>query len=138
METEINWLAVLFATIAGMICAGFWYTKTLFGPTWRQLTGISEADSQKSGNTPMIIVLFANIITSIVLVVVINVCRVVFANTTIWLALLIGFMLWLAFSATTLITHNAFEQKPIKLTLINVGYQLILFISMSLVIGLFN
>lgn len=138
METEINWLAVLFATIAGMICAGFWYTKTLFGPTWRQLTGISEADSQKSGSTPMIIVLFANIITSIVLVVVINVCRVVFANTTIWLALLIGFMLWLAFSATTLITHNAFEQKPIKLTLINVGYQLILFISMSLVIGLFN
>ena len=138
METEINWLAVLFATIAGMICAGFWYTKTLFGPTWRQLTGISEADSQKSGSTPMIIVLFANIITSIVLVVVINVCRVVFENTTIWLALLIGFMLWLAFSATTLITHNAFEQKPIKLTLINVGYQLILFISMSLVIGLFN
>ncbi len=77
METEINWLAVLFATIAGMICAGFWYTKTLFGPTWRQLTGISEADSQKSGSTPMIIVLFANIITSIVLVAVINVCRVV-------------------------------------------------------------
>ncbi len=138
METEINWLAVLFATIAGMICAGFWYTKTLFGPTWRQMTGISEADSQKSGNTPMIIVLFVNIITSIVLVVVINVCRVVFVNKTIWLAVLIGFLLWLAFSATTLITHNAFEQKPTKLTLINVGYQLILFISMSLVIGLFN
>ena len=41
-------------------------------------------------------------------------------------------------SATTLITHNAFEQKPTKLTWINNGYQLVLFLSMSLIIGLFQ
>jgi len=138
MRMEINWVAVLSATVVGMICAGLWYTKTLFGPSWRRLTGISEADSQKSGNTPMVIVLFANIITAIVLVIAINISKTVFENNSIWLSLLVGFILWLAFSATTLITHNAFEQKPTKLTWINNGYQLVLFISMALVIGLFR
>lgn len=35
------------------------------------------------------------------------------------LALGVDFGLWLAFSATTLITHNLFEQKLLKLTAIN-------------------
>lgn len=138
MGIDVNWLEVLSATVVGMVCAGLWYTKTLFGPAWRQLTGISEADSQKSGNTPMIIVLFSNIITAIVLVVAISLCKAFFENNSIWLSLLVGFILWFAFSATTLITHNAFEQKPTKLTWINNGYQLVLFLSMSLVIGLFR
>ncbi len=43
---------------------------------------------------------------------------------------------WLAFSATTLLQHNAFELKPPKLTLINSSYQLVLFLAMALVIGL--
>ncbi|MBA3971437.1 MAG: DUF1761 domain-containing protein [Bacteroidetes bacterium] len=135
---DVNWLAVLSATVIGMICAGLWYTKILFGHAWRQLTGISEADSQKSGNTPMVIVLFANIITAIVLVVVIGISKRIFENNSIWLSLLVGFILWLAFSATTLVTHNAFEQKPTKLTWINNGYQLVLFLSMALVIGVFR
>jgi len=138
MSVEINWLAVLLATVAGMICAGLWYTKSLFGPTWRKLTGVSEADSQKAGNKPMVMVLIANIITAVVLTVVINMGKTVFENNSVGFVLFIGFVLWLAFSATTLATHNAFEQKPTKLTWINNGYQLVLFLSMSLVIGLFK
>src|SRR5262245_46955490 len=55
---------------------------------------------------------------------------------SVWMALLVGFAAWLTFSATTLIQHNAFELKPAKLTAINTGYQLALFLAMSLVIGL--
>jgi hypothetical protein len=43
---------------------------------------------------------------------------------------------WLAFSATTLLQHNAFELKPPRLTVINSAYQLTLFIAMTLAIGL--
>ncbi|QLQ15441.1 MAG: DUF1761 domain-containing protein [Micropruina sp.] len=56
---------------------------------------------------------------------------------SVWLALLVGLGAWLAFSATTLLQHNAFEQKPRELTAINAGYQLALFLAMSLVLGLF-
>jgi hypothetical protein len=52
--------------------------------------------------------------------------------------MLIGFVTWVAFSASTLVTHNAFEQKPQRLTLINAGYQLALFLIISVIIGCFG
>ena len=136
MEIEINWLAVALATIIGLVLAGTWYGGATFGPAWRKLTGISEEDSQKAGNTPMVLVLVANIITAVVLTAAISISAAFFENNSVWFALLVGFVVWLAFSATTLATHNAFELKPSKLTAINNGYQLALFLGMALVIGL--
>lgn len=136
MSIEINWLAVVLAIILGMIAAGTWYAKSTFGPAWRKLTGISEKDSQKACNTPMVLVLVANVITAVILAIIITISAAFFDNYSVWFALLVGFTLWLAFSATTLVTHNAFEQKAPKLTLINNGYQLVLLLSMALVIGL--
>jgi len=43
---------------------------------------------------------------------------------SVWLAILAGAAVWLAFSATTLLQHNAFELKPPGLTIINSAYQL--------------
>jgi len=136
MGIAINWLAVVLATVVGMIAAKTWFTPVTFGPTWRQLTGITEKDSQKAGKTPILIVLVANFITAIVLTAAISISSTYFENNSLWHALLIGFVTWLAFSATTLTTHNIFEQKSQKLTLINNGYQLVLFLIMALVIGL--
>lgn len=36
----------------------------------------------------------------------------------------------------TLVQHNAFEQKPTRLTMINSAYQLVLFVLMALPVGL--
>ncbi|HTH72264.1 MAG TPA: DUF1761 domain-containing protein [Candidatus Pristimantibacillus sp.] len=138
MNVEINWLAVFVATIASMILAKTWFREKTFGTAWRQLTGITPADSKKAGKTPIIITLFANIITVIALAAMIYVSSVFFKNSSIWHALLDGFAAWLAFSATTLVTHNAFEQKKPRLTLINNGYQLVLFLLVALIIGWFG
>lgn len=56
-------------------------------------------------------------------------------NGSVWLALLAGFAAWLAFSASTLIQHNAFELEPPRLTVLNSAYQLVLFLGMALTIG---
>ena len=80
----------------------------------------------------------ANIITVIVLAIAISVCSEFFHNHSVWLAVAVGFITWLAFSATTLVTHNAFEQKPSGLTWINNGYQLALFLLISIIIGAFG
>jgi len=98
----------------------------------------SSADSKKAGKGPIVLTLFANIVTVIVMAMLINVCAVFFKDESVLLALFVGFVAWLAFSATTLATHNAFEQKPQKLTLINNGYQLALFLLTSLIIGWFG
>lgn len=135
MEIHINWSAVVLATVVSLILAKAWYSEKAFGDAWRRLTGITFADSKKVGKKPMIITLFANIVTVVALAAIIYIGSVFFKNTSIWYALLDGFVAWLAFSATTLATHNAFEQKRQKLTFINNGYQLALFLLTALIIG---
>ena len=135
MEVHINWFAVVLATAVSLVLAKAWYSEKSFGGVWRELTGITAADSKKVGKKPMIITLFANIVTVVALAGMIYVSSIFFKNTSICYALLSGLVAWLAFSATTLATHNTFEQKRQKLTLINSGYQLSLFLLTALIIG---
>ena len=135
MELDINWLAVALATVASMIVAGVWYQDFAFGLPWKKMTKIDAKRAEKAGNTPMFVVLVVNLFTAIVLAAAISIVATHFSNSSVWLALATGVVIWLAFSATTLLTHNMFEQKPLKLTTINNGYQLAMFIVMALIIG---
>ena len=47
------------------------------------------------------------------------------------LGLVVGAFAGLTFSVTTLVQHNGFEQKSPRLTLINAGYQLVLFVGVG-------
>jgi hypothetical protein len=138
MSININWLAIIVALVASMVLAKTWFTPKTFGNQWREYTGITPAESKKAGKKPILLTLFANIVTVIALASLIHINSVFFQNSSVWLAMLVGFAAWLAFSATTLLTHNAFEQKPQKLTLINIGYQLALFLVVSIIIGWFG
>ena len=135
MELDINWLAVALATVASMIVAGVWYQDFAFGLPWKKMTKIDAKRAEKAGNTPMVVVLVVNLFTAIVLAAAISIVATHFGNSSVWLALATSVVIWLAFSATTLLTHNMFEQKPLKLTAINNGYQLAMFIVMALIIG---
>lgn len=136
MELDINWLGVALATVASMIVAGVWYQDFAFGVPWKKLTKIDAKRAEKAGNTPMVVVLVVNFFTAAVLTAAISVVATHFDNSSVWLALATGVVIWLAFSATTLLTHNMFEQKPLKLTTINNGYQLAMFVIMALIIGM--
>lgn len=135
MELHFNLLAVVLATIVGMVIAGIWYTKA-FGDAWIKLTGVTKEDSKKAGKAPMVILLVTNFIFVVALALSISAASVFFKDDSVWLALLVGFVMWFGFSAATLLQHNSFELKPVRLTFINSGYQLVLFLGMALVIGL--
>lgn len=135
MNIDINWMAVVLATIASMVIAAVWYQDFSFGSSWKKLTKVDPERAKKAGKTPMLIVLVVNFLTAIVLAAFIAIIDHYFHNSSVWLALATGAVAWLAFSFTALLTHNMFEQKPFKLTLINNGYQLAIFVVMALVIG---
>lgn len=138
MTVHINWVACLIALVASTILAKTWFTPKTFGNPWRKYTGITPADSKKAGKKPIALTLLANVITVVALAAIIDIAAVFFDNSSVWLAVAVGAVTWLAFSATSLATHNAFEQKPPKLTLINNGYQLALFVLISIIIGIFG
>ncbi|WP_078288201.1 DUF1761 domain-containing protein [Mycobacterium sp. D16R24] len=132
---ELDWLAVVMATVVGMAVAGAWYGK-VFTTLWSTLTGVVAEDSKKASRRNMALLLVANVVTAVGLAVTIEVVSMAAGSDALWLAPLVGFAAWLTFSATTLLQHNAFELKPVRLTLLNSAYQLVLFLGMALTIGL--
>jgi hypothetical protein len=133
---HMNWLGVVIATAAGMAIAGVWYGK-LFAATWWNLTGITPDQSKASSRRNMAQLLLANTVTAVGLAAAVEVTFTATDVHSVWLAILVGAAVWLTFSATTLLQHNAFELKPPRLTIINSAYQLTLFLAMALAIGLF-
>ncbi|MDQ1097610.1 MULTISPECIES: DUF1761 domain-containing protein [Chryseobacterium] len=131
MEIYFNWLAVLAATAAGMAVAAIWYTK-LVGKAWTVITGITT----QGGNTAFVLLLISNFITAAGLNFIIGISKTYYHGNTVQACLTAGFITWIAFSAATLVQHNAFEQKPSELTLINTLYQLALYMIMAMVIGM--
>ena len=120
------------AVIFSVFLAIAWYNDGLFGRQWRELTGVTAKDSEKAGNTSMVIVMLANVATVLALAVAINITQVAFNDDSLWVASAVGFITWLAFSATTLQTHNLFELKPPRLTTIHNSYQLVFFVGVTL------
>lgn len=131
MEININWLGVALAFAVGMTVAMVWYDKRTIGPAWTKLTGVKKA------NKAAFVGLFiTNLLTALVLAIAISISAAYFKNDSLWLALSVGFTMWLGFSVSTLAQHNGFELKPGKLTIINASYHLVLIIGMAAVISL--
>ncbi|MGX9295284.1 DUF1761 domain-containing protein [Tsukamurella paurometabola] len=137
MDVTINWLAVLAASVVGFVIAFVWYSDWgLVGGTWRRLTGVTKADSDGAGATPMVVLVVSLVLTAIGLAAAYALAAAYFGREAPWLAAAIGGAAWLGFSVTTLAQHNFFEMKPARLTVINSVYQLILFVGMGLTVGL--
>lgn len=132
---ELDWLGIVIATAVGMAVAGAWYGK-VFTTLWSTLTGVAAEDSAKASRRNMALLLLANSVTAVGLAAGIEVASMAAGSGSLWLALLVGSVAWLAFSATTLLQHNAFELKSARLTVLNSSYQLVLFLGMALTIGL--
>lgn len=137
MELSISWPAVVVAVVVGMAIAWAWYSDWgLVGGTWRKLTGITKEDSTRGGKGPFAVLVVSIIATALALAAAYSIASGFFERSSVWLALAVGFAAWLGFSLSTLAQHNGFEQKPARLTMINSAYQLVLFLGMTLAIGL--
>jgi hypothetical protein len=133
---EISWLGVVLAVVAGMVVAFLWYQKGPIADAWETLTGVTPERSKPVRVRNMTQLLISVVVTAIGLALAIEVTTAAVEDDSVWVALLVGFASWLAFSGSTLLQHNAFEMKRARLTVINAGYQLVLFLVMSLVLGL--
>ena len=122
--------AVALAGVATMVIGFLWYSPLLFARPWMVAMGYDPddkariAEMQKSAGPMYGISLLASLISAFVL-------AKVLVGMTIYSALYgmkIGFAVWLAFVATVQLTDKMFGQRPMKLFLINTGYQLVCYV----------
>ena len=136
MEVEVNWLAVLLATASTLVVGSIWYTPAVFGKTWMKLVKIDKKKAAENGIKPILITVVVSFMTAYILAHVTYLSNVYFANSWLYDSLMTAFWLWLGFVAARMITHDVFEGRPLKLTVINVAHELVTLMVMGLVIGL--
>lgn len=136
MDVQINWWAVLLATASSMVVGSVWYAKSVFGNTWQKLVDLKDSDMKNGAGKAMSIAMVASFITAYVLAHVTYLSNRFFGNSFMSAALATAFWVWLGFSFTTVVTHDAFEKRNMKLTMLTVGNQLATFLAMGFIIGL--
>ena len=57
------------------------------------------------------------------------------AVSTFYYGIKVGFGVWIAFVMTVQLTDKLFSNRPLKLFLINTGYQLVCYLVMGAIVG---
>jgi len=129
MALMINWLAVIVVTIIYFLIHFFWYFPFVFGNIWLKLVGKESEPKSKIIRDTIIM-----IPTSFVTVLMIEVIIDLTGMNDILSALIISILLWVGFVATIGINQNNFNDRGVKLFLLEYGFYLIGFIIAGLIL----
>lgn len=135
MNVEVNWVAVILATLSSMIVGAIWYARSVFGNKWIKLVKLNEQQLQKGAAKAIILTVFVSLITAYVLAHVSFLSNAFFKHSFFQDAVCTAFWMWLGFTAARFITHDAFEKRPFKLTFINITHELVTLLVMGAIIG---
>lgn len=137
MSVEVNYWAVLLAGASSMAVGSIWYAKGVFGATWGKLAKVDMSKRVEGSQMALLLGLtfVASLITAYVLAHVSYLSHSFFGNSWLQDSVSTAFWLWLGFTATRMLTHDLFEGRRKKLTLLNWGNELVTVLVMALIIG---
>jgi surface polysaccharide O-acyltransferase-like enzyme len=133
----VNLLSVLAAAIATMVLGFLWYSPLLFAKPWTVAMGYdlndkAKMDEMRKGAGKLYGITFvASLLSAFVLAKIIDVTTV---NAALY-GMKIGFAVWLGFVTTVQLTSTLFKKRPIKLYLIDTGYQLVCYLVMGAILA---
>ncbi|QIM17179.1 DUF1761 domain-containing protein [Leucobacter insecticola] len=133
MIPEINYWAVLLATLSTMLVGTVWYTPKVFGKTWMRLAKVDP--SGKSAVGPILVTVIVSFISAWVLAGASWIAFEFYGGSFLVGTLLTGVILWAGFTASRFITHDAFEGRPAALTIMNIAHELVTVLVMAVIIG---
>ncbi|NQX16474.1 DUF1761 domain-containing protein [Rathayibacter sp. VKM Ac-2857] len=137
MVPDINPWAVGLATLSTMLVGSIWYTPKVFGTLWMRLAGISrEQMSSRSAVVPIVVTVVVSLVTALVLAGCVDIAHAFYGGSWFANSLITGLFLFVGFTAARMITHDAFEGRPAKLTVLNITHELVTILVMAVIIGL--
>lgn len=136
MDVEVNFLAVVAAMVSSLAVGSTWYAQAVFGKIWAKLAKIDMSKDRGSVTKPIVATMIVSLITAYVLAHTAYLSNQFFGNSFLQDSLTTAFWMWLGFTAARFITHDAFEGRPVKLTVINIGNEFATIMLMGLIIGL--
>ncbi|MEX2495431.1 MAG: DUF1761 domain-containing protein [Woeseia sp.] len=129
----LNWLAVVLAAVTAFVIGGFWYSKKVFGNAWMLEVGLTDKTIKRANMALTFGGTFA------LQLVAATALAFFLGSGSDWLiGLQAGLLVAVCWIATAYGITYFFEQRSLRLYLINAGYYLVLFAVMGTIIGAMN
>lgn len=136
---EINWWAVVVATIASFV-VGFLYfnSKTMFPVWWRAMGRSMDEEPADSGSMGIVFAMMfvVSFVQAAVLAAVIELVRLTGQDVGLFGGLAVGALMGVAFAAMPAFGHRAFAGHGVKVWLIESGGDILGLMAMGAIIGL--
>jgi hypothetical protein len=132
---HINYLAVIAATLSTLVVGSIWYTPKVFGNYWMKATGVKPSGRALDAAAPIIVAVLVSFVTAWVLAGSAYLSQYFYHGNFLANTLITGAVLWAGFTAARFVTHDAFDQRPSGLTILNISHELVTVLIMALIIG---
>ena len=133
MAIIINWIAVIVIAVIYCFIIFFWYYPSIFGNTWLKLVGKEGVDKSKIVKETIIMVF-----TSFVSVLILEILLDLTGMNDIGSAILLSFLVWLAFIAMVAINQNIFNDRGVKLFFIEYGAYLVALVVAGIILAIWQ
>jgi hypothetical protein len=128
--TEVNYVAVLVATIATMVIGFLWYSPVLFGKAWARQRGLKLENMSGGGTMTYILTALTALCGAFILALLLTLG----GERTIPSGLTVGLLIGLSISAKIGMNY-LFEGQKLGLYLITIGYHLVSYLVAGLILG---
>lgn len=129
----LNWLAVVTAAVAAFLLGTAWYSRRVFGAVWMKEIGLTEEAISQSN----VALIFGG--TFLLQLVGAAALALFLGPESGWLTgLQYGLLVGLCWIATAYGITYFFEQRSLRLYLINAGFYVLLFAAMGTIIGVLS
>jgi len=135
MTPDINYWAVVLATLSSMVVGSIWYTPRVFGNYWMKTAGVKPSGNSKDAVWPIVITLLVSFVTAWVLAGAAFIAWDFYGGSFLVNAIVTAIVLWAGFTAARFITHDAFDGRPSGLTVLNIAHEFVTLVIMALIIG---
>lgn len=134
---QLNWWAIILATLSTLPVGYIWYDMKLgAGKRWAELNKIkvNSKDAGEGMAQTFAVMLATSLITAVILA-----CLMIAVDVRgFWESLLFGTIFGVVFRGGAHFIHNGFTKKPMELTLIDAGHDMVSIAVMVTVLGMWR
>jgi hypothetical protein len=128
--SQVNWLAIIVATIAGFVLGGLWFSPVMFSNRWMSALGKSKEQLGKPG--PALVLSFiVTLVTATALAVLLRIMPL----TTTPGALRLGLTIGVVFYALATASDYAYTGWPRTIYWIQASYHVVMIAVMAVIIA---
>ena len=130
--SNLNYWAILVATLSTFVVGSLWYSPVLFGEKWMELNGFTK-ESMKENSLPMATIMGSSFVASLLSALALAMFLGVESN--LGFGVFAGLMIGVFWIGTARFNNVLYENQKSALFLIHTGYDIVSYAIMGAIIG---